>query len=122
VYLRRAGLKPWPKSFHNLRASRETELAAEYPLHVVCGWIGNSSRIAAKHYLQITEADFARAAGGGAISGAEAVQNPVQQPAATVRTDSQGEQGNLENSAVFPGDAYSCEAVREGRRFVGRVE
>ena len=26
--IRRAGLKPWPRLFHNLRASRETELAA----------------------------------------------------------------------------------------------
>ncbi len=39
--IRRAGLKPWPKLFHNLRASRQTELAAEFPIHVVCEWIGN---------------------------------------------------------------------------------
>jgi hypothetical protein len=30
--IRRAELKPWPKLFHNLRASRQTELAAVYPL------------------------------------------------------------------------------------------
>ena len=38
--IRRAGVKVWPKLFHNLRASRETELAATYPIHVVCEWIG----------------------------------------------------------------------------------
>jgi integrase len=64
--VRRDGLTPWPKLFHNLRASRETELAAEYPLHVVCTWIGNSPAIAAKHYLQTTEADYERAASGAA--------------------------------------------------------
>ncbi len=60
--IRRAGLEPWPKLFHNLRASRETELAAVYPLHVVCAWIGNTERIAAKHYLQVTEDYFTLAA------------------------------------------------------------
>src|SRR5262249_42560705 len=49
--IKRAGVKPWPKVFHNLRASRETELAAQFPIHVVCQWIGNSAAIAAKHYL-----------------------------------------------------------------------
>ena len=35
-------------------------MAAEYPLHVVCEWIGNTEMIAAKHYLQVTDADFER--------------------------------------------------------------
>jgi integrase len=69
--IRRAGMAGWPKLFQNLRASRETELAAEYPLHVVCAWIGNSTLVAQKHYLQVTDADFARAASG-------AVQKAVQ--------------------------------------------
>jgi len=43
--VRRAGMEPWPKIFHNLRASRETELASEFPIHVVCSWIGNSPDI-----------------------------------------------------------------------------
>src|SRR5262249_56235529 len=33
--IHKAGLTPWPKLFHNLRATRQTELAAEFPLHVV---------------------------------------------------------------------------------------
>ncbi|HBI43523.1 MAG TPA: integrase [Planctomycetales bacterium] len=72
--IRRAGLTAWPKLFQNLRASRQTELAAEYPLHVVCAWIGNSEAIAKRHYLQVTESDFVRAANSGAV----ALQNPVQ--------------------------------------------
>ncbi|HUT09601.1 MAG TPA: hypothetical protein VMY42_03825 [Thermoguttaceae bacterium] len=42
--IRRAGLTPWPRLLHNLRASRETELAAEFPLHVVIRWLGNAPR------------------------------------------------------------------------------
>jgi integrase len=61
--IKRAGVKPWPKLFHNLRASRETELAQVHPMHVVCDWIGNSPKVAAEHYLRTTDADFEKAAG-----------------------------------------------------------
>ncbi|MEE3220176.1 MAG: hypothetical protein VX257_07925, partial [Planctomycetota bacterium] len=57
----RAGVDAWPKLFHNLRATRETELAESYPTHVVSAWIGNSARIAEKHYLQVTDDHFRRA-------------------------------------------------------------
>jgi integrase len=57
----RAGVKPWPRLWHNLRASRQTELAAKWPLHVVCNWIGNTKDIAAEHYLRVTDADYAAA-------------------------------------------------------------
>lgn len=79
--LKRAGLKPWPRLFHALRASRETELAKDFPIHVVTSWLGNTPRIALKHYLQVTDADFEQANSCGADSGAPAVQNTVQQPA-----------------------------------------
>ncbi len=63
--IRRAGLTPWPRTWHNLRASRQTELARDFPLHTVCSWIGNTKMIAAGHYLQVTDADFIRAVGSG---------------------------------------------------------
>ena len=68
----RAGLKPWQKPFQNMRSSRETELAGEYPIHVVCKWIGNTELVAAKHYLQVTDEHFEKA-----------VQNPVHSAHAT---------------------------------------
>lgn len=80
--IRRAGLKPWPRLSHNLRASCETNLAATFPMHVVCGWIGNSPDVARRHYLQTLDADFDRAV-RGAVSGAVVVQNAVQSGAAT---------------------------------------
>ena len=51
-------------------------------MHVVCQWIGNSQAVAAKHYLQVTDEHFLQAS-------KEAVQNPVQQPAASVRNTPQ---------------------------------
>jgi Phage integrase family len=105
--IKRAGLRSWPKLFHNLRASRETELAAEFPIHVVCEWIGNSARIAAAHYLQVTEGDFERASQGGAKCGAIEAQNPAQQPAAQNRkssqesTEAEGECEDMREAAVM---------------------
>ncbi len=107
--VRRAGLQMWPKPFHNMRASRQTELAESYPLHVVCEWIGNSKAVATEHYLQVTDAHFARA-----IQGAEhAQQNPqheVQQKAqqhvqAPRRMDVNNDQKSLENSVFMHDEA-----------------
>ncbi len=68
--IRKAGLNPWPKPWQNLRATRETELADSFPSHVVTAWIGNSVQVAVKHYLQITDDYFARAAGDSALQNA----------------------------------------------------
>ena len=90
--IRRAGLTPWPKLFQNLRATRETELAQDYPIHLVCYWLGNSTLVAKKHYLQIRDEDFSAAAkskgngtekGGaesGALSGEMVAQKAAQSP------------------------------------------
>ena len=60
--IRRAGLEPWPKLWQNLRSTRQTELEEVFPSHVVCAWIGNSQKVAAKHYLQVTDDHFEKAA------------------------------------------------------------
>ena len=72
--IERAGVTPWPKLFQNLRSTRETELANEFPIHVVCEWIGNSRPVAMKHYLQTTEEHF-EAAASDQKSAANALQN-----------------------------------------------
>ena len=59
--IRRAGLKPWPKPWHNLRASRQTELCDQFPQHVVSRWLGNSEQVAREHYLQTTDEHWSRA-------------------------------------------------------------
>ncbi len=96
----RVGLKPWPKLFQNLRSSRETELAESWPLQVVCAWLGNSRLVAAKHYLQVTDDHFERAAsvdGAGENGEPGALQNPVQYAHARTRTagnDFEANRGN----------------------------
>lgn len=59
--LKRAGVEPWPKLFHNMRASRQTELLAEFPAADVCDWLGNSQAIAMKHYAMATDDSFQKA-------------------------------------------------------------
>jgi integrase len=58
----KAGLEPWPRLFHSMRASRQTELEERFPSHVVCSWIGNSVAIAKASYLLITDAHYKQAA------------------------------------------------------------
>ena len=60
--IKRAGVDQWPRLWHNLRASRQTELEEHFPSHVVCVWLGNSEAVARKHYLQVRETDFQKAA------------------------------------------------------------
>ncbi len=113
--IRRAGLKPWPKLFVNLRSTRETELAESFPMHVVCEWIGNSQPVAMKHYLQITDDHFARALGRAAKSDALAVQNPVQQPAATSCSESQEPAEGQSRCEVALIAAKTCDHIQDGQ-------
>lgn len=82
--IRRAGLEPWPRLFQNLRASLETELLQRFPLHVVTAWLGNTPKVALRHYLMVTEDHFAAAVRGGLeTGGAGAAQKAAQQMRAT---------------------------------------
>ncbi len=116
--LRRAGVKPWERLFHNLRASRETELTEDYPLHVVCAWIGNSAIIAAKHYLQVTDAHFSKAvciptnqggAESGALSDKKGAQKPAQPSLAPDCTEPQTTKKAQINRAKVQSCAISCD-------------
>lgn len=60
--IRKAGLTPWPKLFQNLRATRATELAEEFPAHVAATWLGHSNTVADRHYRQTVDDHFNRAA------------------------------------------------------------
>lgn len=44
--IRRAGLEPWPRLWHSLRASCESDLAQSFPLAVVAKWLGNTPSVA----------------------------------------------------------------------------
>lgn len=109
--VRRAGLEPWPRVWHNLRASRQTELTERFPLHVVCGWLGNTTTVAAQSYLSVREADYETAR--ASTSSAKAVQNPVQQAAETTRIEQKPDQVQKpqvpENQAL----ATLCDTVQK---------
>ena len=107
----RAGLTPWPKVFHNLRSTRQTELSERFPAHVVCGWLGNSVKIAEDHYLQMTDAHFALAL---VPDDREAHERAQHTPAPT-GTDPQLKPVPVENHSVDTDGAALCEKVRQTR-------
>jgi integrase len=112
----RAGLTVWPKLFHNLRASRQTELAQSFPEHVVCEWIGNSQAVAREHYLRVNEADYVKAAGSAAESaalGGESAQQKAQQDAVARNSTLLQCVGNaLKTQGIEQVGATVCRAVQ----------
>ncbi len=96
--LRRAKIEPWPRIWHNMRASRQTELSDHFPDHVVSAWMGNSERIAEKHYKMVTDDHFKKA-----------MQKAMQQPSASLRT---GSQTNVPDSSEEPVFLESSEKTR----------
>lgn len=105
----RAGLKPWPKLFHNLRSTRETELAESYPLHVVCAWIGNSQPVAAKHYLQVTDDHVARAVAGDD----KTAHNSAQQASANRRNEGKTTLPENTETPVLQGVSGDCKNMQD---------
>ncbi len=101
--VRRAGLTLWPKPFQNCRATRATELAEIFPSHVVAAWLGHSERIAERHYLQVTNEHFQRAA-----------QNPAQYPAVLGRTEPQTATHAPYENPVFRPETAQCDLVQAG--------
>lgn len=109
----RAGLKPWPRLFHNMRASCATDWVERFPNHVVAGWLGHSPMIAAQHYLQVRDAHFDLAAGVGGVGGG--AEKPAANPATQVRpstlTVSEPKTQNPDNSSELVGFGAGCEPV-----------
>ena len=110
-FLTFAGLPTWPKPFTNLRASMSTDLVKKFPPHVEAEWVGHSEKIAKEHYLQVTNADFAKALD----TEGSATHNTTQQGDELDRT---GMQANLkyagihQKSGVFQGGAAPCNGMQ----------
>jgi integrase len=111
--IKRAGLTAWPRLFHNLRASRETELVEAYPLQVVTSWLGNTPNIAMRHYLMTTDEHFAAAVKGddpaAEVVTGEVAQKAAQQAHAAERMEPQPATAAQEKTPVLPGLANSCD-------------
>ena len=94
--IKRAGLKPWPKLFQNLRATRETELAEEFPIQAACAWIGNSKKVALSHYLQVTDAHFE-----AALATTRQTTQSAAEPAGIEKTGAETTRANPEKPPVL---------------------
>ena len=101
----RAGLTPWPKPFHNMRASRQSELMAAYDLATACRWLGNSPTIAAQHYAMSTDNDgaFRKAVGEPENASCSALQNALQYTAVTSRNEPQATDAAMQKSPNLRG-------------------
>ena len=87
--------------------ARETELAEQFPIHVVCDWIGNSKAVALKNYLQVTDGHFEKA-----------TQNPTQ----TVHDTSDSERQRFGKSSRMSEETHngnSCQPLQNQE--VGRA-
>ena len=98
--IRRAGLKPWPRLWHSLRASCESDLVASFPLAVVTKWLGNTPSIALRHYIDVTDGDFERALQWVPEGLEKATQNPTQQVNAECR--------KMQKSITLPCESRQC--------------
>ena len=133
--IERAGHKPWPRLFQNLRGSCETDWVDHYPSHQVASWLGHSPAIAARHYLKHKDLHVQAAAGAGdwiqstgtkvrtegskrafqksgAKCGASVVQNAAQQPAAPTCMFSQFGTQPLAPYEVVHGLATQCKTMQ----------
>ena len=114
--IRRAGLTPWPRLWHSMRASRQSELMAEYSLTTACRWLGNSPAVAAQHYAMTInrDADLQRAIAaaappepGAPKSAPSAHQKAHQQGRALVCGVVPDDKKTLDNSGFSHSDAQT---------------
>ncbi|MCS7020419.1 MAG: site-specific integrase [Gemmataceae bacterium] len=84
-HYRRLGLRPWPKPFQNMRASRATELVNHFNPKICNEWMGHTEQIANQCYRMVTDEHFALANRWWAFPPAaynsthNATHNPMQQ-------------------------------------------
>ncbi|TVQ62723.1 MAG: site-specific integrase [Phycisphaerales bacterium] len=110
----RAGVKPWPRLFHNLRASCATDWVEHFPAHVVAGWLGHSPMIAAQHYLQTRDAHFDLAAGIGKAATNPATTmatNPATQARPHKPKEQRSQPESHENQGLMVGCGIVCDSV-----------
>lgn len=100
----RAGLKAWPRLFHNMRASCATDWLGSPGVTVrdVSEWLGHSPVTAATHYWQPRESAIQAVTGRG-----QTAHQTAQQGAELV---GMGVPAGGESSA-FPADSSVCNAV-----------
>jgi integrase len=65
--IKAAGVKQWPKLWHNLRASAASDMARALPAHVATAICGHSEDVAREHYWTVRNEDLDLALGAPEI-------------------------------------------------------
>ncbi len=122
--IRRAGVEPWSRVWHSLRASCESDLAQSFPLATVTKWLGNTPSVAMRHYIDATETAFEKGQKwvppeSGAKSGAPTAQNAAQQVHAGSGGETHTGGENAENAGacanrcgILPDPTANCQTVQ----------
>ncbi len=115
-YITVAGVKPWPKLWHNLRASRATELVDQFPSHVCAAWLGHTEAVAMEFYRQVTAEHFAKATiiHSSGLSDQSAARIPAQKAHAAGRTLPQAENDDEPKCPEIQTFADACQNLRNG--------
>jgi hypothetical protein len=112
--IRRAGLEAWPRLWHSMRASCETDLARQFPLAVVAKWLGNTQAVAMRHYVDVTDADFERAIAGGETGDDKAAQKAAQHAHAGQRTELQATEAAHKKTRICQGPRHHAIPCKTG--------
>ena len=111
-----AGVAPWGKPFQNMRATRATELADQYPSHVCAAWLGHTEKIADRFYRSVTDEHFERATSGaksGALVAQKAAQ-PMQASDCQTMTKTAEVVPGREDSRLLTSAGTTCPSVQMG--------
>jgi len=111
--IRRAGLEPWPRLWHSMRASCETDLARQFPLAVAAKRLGNTQAVAMRHYVEVTGADFARATASPDNGTATAIVEAAQKAAQQMHANAARSRRPFSRRMKSPCFAGACEFTRE---------
>ncbi|MBY0589619.1 hypothetical protein K2X85_20800 [bacterium] len=115
--IRRAGVEPWPRLWHSMRASCETDLARHFPLSSVAKWLGNTQAVAMRNDVDVTDADFNRAAKFVLTDDEKAVQNPAQQGREMGGLERKSDTSSFEGPSILPENSLPCDSMTNAETF-----
>ncbi len=87
--IKAAGVKQWPKLWHNLRASAASDMARALPAYIATAICGHSEEIAREHYWTVRDEDLQMALGSPEIGAP--IGAPISRQNSATEGDSVGE-------------------------------
>ena len=100
--IRKAGIEVWGRAFHQMRGSCQTDLEQHHGLHTSAVWLGNSPKVAVKHYLSVPPAAFDAATEQKVVQGV--VQRDAAEGCTTLKRRSQEDENCRELQGVATRD------------------